>query len=249
MACFLRGLGLAWMWAFLPFSPLFALSVDLPVFLPCHSVIPTTVPFDPCLLGLFRAYCIFFSQFVTMSQFSHWAHTYATLGFLGPLYCLWAPFALFFFLGHPWPISNSAFLWDFTNSFGLSWPNYHILHPWSSWAFHQPFTFLIHYFGPVVSYSYSSTSYNAHGFTASFFGLLWAHLLSSRSICLLYGPMTHYSYYLDLMSFLLILLTLSCPYCWASSYCWAFPKWASTYSYGDNWFRLYFTCIAIERNV
>ena len=97
------------MWAFLPFSPLFALFIGLPVFLPCHSVIPTTVPFDPCLLGLFRAYCIFFSQLVTMSQFSHWAHTYATLGFLGPLYCLWAPFALFFSLGilGPFPILHS----------------------------------------------------------------------------------------------------------------------------------------------
>ena len=124
--------------------------------------------------------------------------------------------------------SNSAFPWAFINSFGLSWSNYHILHPWGSLAFYQPLTFLIHYFGPAMAYSYSSTSHNAHGCITSFSRLLWAHLLSSRPICLFYGPMTHYSCHLGLMGFLSILLTLSCPYCWASSCGLAFPKWAST---------------------
>ena len=144
---------------------------------------------------------------------------------------LWAPLAPFFFLGHPRPIcfpwvSSAHFLilhsHGFTNSFRLPWTNYHILHPWGSWAFHQPLTFLIHYFGPIVAHFYSSISHNAHGFTISFSGLLWVHLLSSRPICFLYGPMTHCYCHSSLMGLLSILLTLSCPYCWA------FPKWAST---------------------
>ena len=36
-----------------PFSPLFAPSVNLLAFLPCHSVISAVVLFDSCLLGLF----------------------------------------------------------------------------------------------------------------------------------------------------------------------------------------------------
>ena len=65
--CFLQGLGLAWLWAFLPFSPLFVPSVGLAVFLPCHSVILAVALFDLCLLGLFQAYCILLSQLVTMT--------------------------------------------------------------------------------------------------------------------------------------------------------------------------------------
>ena len=43
------------------FSPFFASFVILLPFLPCHSAIPTVVLFNPCLLGLFWAYCMFFS--------------------------------------------------------------------------------------------------------------------------------------------------------------------------------------------
>ena len=162
MACFLQGLGISWLWAFLPFSLLFAPSVGLPVFLPCHSVISIATLFDPYSLGLFRAYGILFFQLVTMTQYGHWVYSHATLGFLDSLYCLWAPLANFVLLGHPrpvcfpWassarllflgilgPLSNSIFSWAFTNSFGLSYPNYHILHPWGLWAFHQPLTFLL----------------------------------------------------------------------------------------------------------
>ena len=31
-----------------------------------------------------------------MTQYGHWIHTHATLGFLGPLHCLWAPLSHFF---------------------------------------------------------------------------------------------------------------------------------------------------------
>ena len=123
------------------------------------------------------------------------------MGFFGPFLSPWASSAHLLSLGIFSPFSNSAFPWAFINSFGFPWPNYHILHPWGSWAFHQPLTFLIHYFGLAVAHSYSSTSYNVHGFTTSFFGLLWAHLLSSRPFCLLYGPMTHYSCKLGLNGF------------------------------------------------
>ena len=146
------------------------------------------------------------------------------MGFFGPFLSPYASLAHFLSLGILGSFSNSAFPWAFTNSFGLLWPNYHILHPWGSLAFYQPLTFLIHYFGPAVTHSYSSTSHNAHGCITSFSGLLWVHLLFSRPICFLYGPMTHYSCHSRLMGLLSILLTLSCPYCWASSYCWAFPK-------------------------
>ena len=99
---------------FLPFSPLFAPFVGLPVFLPCHFVIPVAALFDPCLLGLFRPYCILFSQLVTMTQYGHWVYTHATLGFLDPLHYLWAPLAHFFLLRHPWPI---CFPWAFSVHF------------------------------------------------------------------------------------------------------------------------------------
>ena len=136
LACSFQGLSLAWLWVFSLFSPLFAPSVILLSFLPDHSTIPAVVLFDPCLLGLFWAYCMFFSQMVTMTQYGHWIYTHAILGFLDSLYCLWAPLPNFFLLGHPSPFSNSAFPWAFNNSFRLPWPNYHILHPWGSWAFH-----------------------------------------------------------------------------------------------------------------
>jgi len=49
------------------FTPLFAPSVILLPFLPGHSVIPVVVLFNPCLLDLFWACCMFFSQLVTMT--------------------------------------------------------------------------------------------------------------------------------------------------------------------------------------
>ena len=66
MACSLQGLGLAWSWAFLSFSPLFVPSVSLPMFLPCHSIILTAVLFDSCLLGLFQAYYMPFLQWLSI---------------------------------------------------------------------------------------------------------------------------------------------------------------------------------------
>ena len=93
-----------------------------------------------------------------MAQYYHWACIHASSGFFNPFHCLRASLANFFLLGHPQPISfpwassahsNSAFLWVFAKSFGLSRPNYYILHLWGLWVFHQPFTHLIHCFEPL----------------------------------------------------------------------------------------------------
>ena len=110
------------------------------------------------------------------------------LGFLDPFHCLWASSTHFFLFEHPWPIffpwassthSNSAFPWVFTNFFGFPWPNHCIFYPWGSQAFYQPLTYLLHYFEAALTHSYFFT---AHGFTASFSGLLSARLLPSRPI-------------------------------------------------------------------
>ena len=159
-------------------NPLFPPSVDLLAFLPCHSVIPAVVLFDPCLLGLFWTYCMLFFHLIIVTQNCHWVHIHATSGFLDPFHCLWASLAHFFLLRHPRPISfpwassahsNFAFPWAFANSFGLPRLNYHILCFWGSWALHQPLTHLLHYFGHSLAHSAFHT---AHGFTTFFSGLL-----------------------------------------------------------------------------
>ena len=53
------------------FSQFFALSVILLSFLSYHFAIPAMVLFNLCLLGLFWAYCTFFSQLVTMIQYGY----------------------------------------------------------------------------------------------------------------------------------------------------------------------------------
>ena len=127
------------------------------------------------------------------------------LGFLDPFHCLWASSAHFFLLKHPWPIffpwaslayPNSAFPWAFANSFGPSWPNYLILYPWDSWAFHQSRTHLLHYFKPALAHSYFSTT---HGFTTSL-----GPLASFKAHLSFYGLMIHHSYHSGLMVFLSI---------------------------------------------
>ena len=115
------------------------------------------------------------------------------------------------------PFSDFTFLWAFTNSLRLPWPNYHIFHLQGSWIFHQPFTFSLHYFGPAVAHSHFFTSHNAHGFTISFSGLLlgpFASLKIHLFILWAYNPL--------FLPFGLNgssnhPLTLLYPYFWASS--------------------------------
>ena len=114
------------------FSQFSAPSITLLPFLPYHSVIPAVVLFDPCLLGLFWAYCMFFFQWLSI-----------VIGFI--LILLWAFLIHYiacrlicpisFFLNILGPFSNSTFPWVFTNSFGLPRPNYHWVPSTTFYAF------------------------------------------------------------------------------------------------------------------
>ena len=143
MACFLQGLGLAWLWAFLPFSSLFAPSVGLLVFLPRHPAVFAVVLFDSCLLGLFWVCCMLFFYLIMVTHHCYWVFIHATWTFLTYYIACWLPW-LISLIGNPQPIFNFAFTWVFTNFFGLLWPSYHILHLWSSWVSINPlFTYFI----------------------------------------------------------------------------------------------------------
>ena len=85
-------------------NPLFNLSVNLLAFLPCHSVIPAVVLFDPCLLDLFWACCMLFFHLIIVTQYCHWAYIHATSSLLDPFHYLQASLAHFFLLRHPQPI-------------------------------------------------------------------------------------------------------------------------------------------------
>ena len=92
-----------------------------------------------------------------------------------------------------------------------------------------PYFLCFHYFGPATAHSHFSTSYTAYGLLFLSFQAPLSPFTSSRPICLSHGPVIHYSRCLGLMGFLLNLLTLFFPYCWASSCYWApLPNWAST---------------------
>ena len=108
-----------------------------------------------------------------------------SLGILGLFLILQSHGLLLILLGFPGPITLSFIL----GAHGLPI---------------NPLLFLFYYFGPIVAYSYFSTSHDTHGFTTSFSRLIQAHLLSSRSIYLLYGPMIHYACHSGLKVFLLI---------------------------------------------
>jgi len=141
-----------------------------------------------------------------MTQYDHWAFYYIACGFLCPNY---------FPFGYPWPIcfpwassnlfSNSAFPWAFTNSFGLPWSNYLILHSWGSWAFHQSLTFFTYITSNLL---WPILTFLHHILAMGLLLLsLWAPLgpfASSRSICLFYRHMIHYSCHLGLMIFYLL---------------------------------------------
>ena len=139
-------------------NPFFIPLASLLVLLPHHSVILAVSLFTSCLLGLFLACYMLSLCLIPMAQQYHWASIHATLGFLGPFHCFWASSAhfillgilgLFPFLGHPRPILILYSDGPLLSLLGFPGPNYHILHPWDLWAFHQPLTHLIHYFGPL----------------------------------------------------------------------------------------------------
>ena len=110
------------------FSTVFAFPIA-PFYHSCCDVI------RPKPARLLWVCCLFFSQWLSMV--------------IGLFVMLLAGSCVPFPLGHPWPIyfpwassalSNFVFPWAFTNSFGLPWPNYFILHLLGLWIFHQPLT-------------------------------------------------------------------------------------------------------------
>ena len=141
----------------------------------CYSYCGVIWPvFAGPLLGLLHTFLSLDYSDPTLSLGLHSCY----LGFLDLFYCLQASLAHFFLFRHPRPTffpwaslahSDSTFPWAFVNFFGLSCPNYHILYLWSSWAFHQPFTHLLHHFEFASTHSYFHT---AHGFTTFFSRLI-----------------------------------------------------------------------------
>ena len=190
------GAGLCFIVGFSSFSPLFCSFLQS-----CYH--------SCCTALLFLLWCYLTQAYwgslglllilLSMTQYGHLGFYYIACGLLCPIFPLGllGPFA---FLG---PFSNSTFPWAFTNSFGLPWPNYLILHPWGLWACHQPLTFFacitLGLLWPILTFLYHILP----------IGLLLLSLraplgpfASSRPICLFYGPMFHYSCHLGLMVFL-----------------------------------------------
>ena len=100
LACSFQELGLAWLWVFPSLSSFFTPSVILLPFLSYYSAILVVVLFNPCLLGFFWAYCLFFSQWLNI-----------VIGFIPML--LWA------FLSH---YITCEFLWPISFSLGILGP-------------------------------------------------------------------------------------------------------------------------------
>lgn len=169
-------------------------------FLPYHSTIPAVMLFDPSLLGFFGL-----AAYSSLND-SIWSFGLCITLLMGSFVSFissWASLAHLLSLGFLGHFSNSVFSWAFTNSFGLPWSNYLILHPWGSWARHQPLTF----FACITSGLLWPILASLHHILPM--GLLLLSLraplgllASSRPICLFYRPMIHYSCHLGLMVFL-----------------------------------------------
>ena len=159
-------------------NPFFAPFGGLLALLPCHSVIPAVLLFDPCLLGLFWANCMLSLCLIPVAQYYHWASIHAILGFLGPFH----PF------GHPRPIPILYSYGHLLSLLGFPGPNYHILYFWSLWAFPPtPYSLNSLLRASLAHPCLFSISHNVNGFTTSFSRLLWVCLLSLRPICYFLG--------------------------------------------------------------
>ena len=111
----------------------------------------------------------------------------------------WASLAYLLSLNFLGLFTNSAFLWAFTNSIGLSWPNYLIL-ILGVWACHKPLTFLVCI---TLGLRRPFLTFLHHILPMGMLFLSFRAFLnpfaSSRPICLFHGSMIHYSYRLSLM--------------------------------------------------
>ena len=214
MSHFLPRLDLAWLWDFPSLICSLPLFTGLLALLPCHSIISVVLLFDPYLLGLFWAYCMFFLFLILVAQYYYWASIHAVLGFLGPFHCFWASLAHFISLGilgpfhflrHPRPIPILYSYGPLIILLGFPDTDYHILYSWGLWAFlPTPYSLNSLLWASLAYPCLLFTSHNAHRFATSFFGLLWARLLSLRPFCYFLSPMVYYSCHLGLMVFFLI---------------------------------------------
>ena len=138
-----------------------------------------------------------------MIQYDYWDLYYIACGLLHLIYFLLGILGPFTFLGHPWPflimhshrllLTPLSFPGPITLSFILG----------GSWARHQPLTFFACIFSGLL---WPILTLLHHALPMSLLLLsLRASLgpfASSRSICLFYRPMIHYSCHLSLMVFL-----------------------------------------------
>ena len=67
-------------------NPSFAPFIGLLALLPCHSVIPAVLLYDPCLLGSFWACYILSLCLIPVAQYYHCASIHTILGFLDPFH-------------------------------------------------------------------------------------------------------------------------------------------------------------------
>ena len=124
-------------------------------------------------------------------------------GLLRPIYFLLGILGPFTFLGHPWPF--------------LTLCSYGLLLTLLGFPDQITLSFIFRAHGLVINFllsllvlrvccghSYFTTSHTAHRFATSLFLGSFRPVCSSRSICLFYGSMIHYSYLLGLMVFLSI---------------------------------------------
>ena len=124
-------------------------------------------------------------------------------GLLRPIYFLLGVLGPFTFLGHPWPF--------------LTLCSYGLLLTLLGFPDQITLSFIFRAHGLVINlllsllvlrvccgHSYFTTSHTAHRFATSLFLGSFRPVCSSRSICLFYGSMIHYSYLLGLIVFLSI---------------------------------------------
>ena len=67
-------------------NPSFAPFVGLLALLPCQSVIPTMLLYDPCLLGSFWACCILSLCLILVVRYYHWPSIHTILSFIDPFH-------------------------------------------------------------------------------------------------------------------------------------------------------------------
>ena len=184
--------------AHVPFCPV---SMGWLVLLPCHCIAPTMISpilVLPLSLQAEAPASPFFTFFLLLGftgQHSCWASLFHALGFLGPFH---SSGFLGLFSSSSLPLSLP---WVFTKSFGLPWPNYHILT--SYYLSSYPTNLLIHFLdfpGPFTSFLCLTIPI---GLLPSFFGLPQpiCFFLATYYFC---GPVDHYSYHSSLLVFTLL---------------------------------------------